>query len=361
ARQHADLRLPRRQAQRVGGELELQVGVLGAGRGDDRLELVLLGGELVEVRVGVGVFGIHLVEPRLRCEHAADALLDRMTHRLVGVELRLLRQEADLQPRHRRGFAFDVVVKARHDLQQRALARAIQAEHADLRAGKETERNVLEDLALGRNGLAHAVHRKYVLSHAGVLEGKGRDRRTRAPCRYCRCTANPGAFCYGGASPDAASHASPASLHVSVATAGQAMTVYALSTAVLAPLTLVLTGSWPRRRALCFGLALFAVGNALCALAPTFPVLLLGRVLMGIGAIFTPISPGIAVAMVEPAQRGRALALLQETARPARASDGEVAGVLGFARLAWVGVPFVLAGLATLRINARKPGLLEAA
>jgi DHA1 family inner membrane transport protein len=100
------------------------------------------------------------------------------------------------------------------------------------------------------------------------------------------------------------------SLHVSVATAGQAMTVYALSTAVLAPLTLVLTGSWPRRRALCFGLALFAAGNALCALAPTFPVLLLGRVLMGIGAIFTPISAGIAVAMVEPAQRGRALALV---------------------------------------------------
>src|SRR5206468_2553624 len=93
-------------------------------------------------------------------------------------------------------------------------------------------------------------------------------------------------------------------------TAGQAMTVYALSTAVLAPLTLVLTGSWPRRRALCFGLALFAAGNALCALAPTFPVLLLGRVLMGIGAIFTPISAGIAVAMVEPAQRGRALALV---------------------------------------------------
>ena len=88
------------------------------------------------------------------------------------------------------------------------------------------------------------------------------------------------------------------------------MTVYALSTAVLAPLTLVLTGSWPRRRALCFGLALFAAGNALCALAPTFPVLLLGRVLMGIGAIFTPISAGIAVAMVEPAQRGRALALV---------------------------------------------------
>jgi DHA1 family inner membrane transport protein len=39
-------------------------------------------------------------------------------------------------------------------------------------------------------------------------------------------------------------------------------------------------------------------------------VLLAGRVLMGIGAIYTPISGGIAVAMVAPAQRGRALSLV---------------------------------------------------
>src|SRR5258705_12476849 len=90
------------------------------------------------------------------------------------------------------------------------------------------------------------------------------------------------------------------SLDVSIATAGQAMTVYALSTAVLAPLALVLTGRWPRRRALCFGMAVFAAGNALCALAPTFVVLLAGRVLMGVGAMFTPAAAGIAVALAEP-------------------------------------------------------------
>ncbi|HEX6706576.1 MAG TPA: MFS transporter [Albitalea sp.] len=99
-------------------------------------------------------------------------------------------------------------------------------------------------------------------------------------------------------------------LDVSVATAGQAMTVYALSTAVLAPLTLVLTGGWPRKRALVFGMAVFALGNALCALATSFPLLLLGRGLMGIGAMFTPIAAGIAVALVEPAKRGRALSLV---------------------------------------------------
>lgn len=100
------------------------------------------------------------------------------------------------------------------------------------------------------------------------------------------------------------------SLGISVAASGQAMTAYALSTAVLAPLALILTGGWPRRRALCTGMAVFALGNALCALATSFPVLLAGRVLMGTGAMFTPICAGIAVALVEPARRGRALSLV---------------------------------------------------
>lgn len=99
-------------------------------------------------------------------------------------------------------------------------------------------------------------------------------------------------------------------LHVSVAAAGQAMTVYALATAVLAPLALVLTGHWPRRRALWFGMGVFALGNLVCALATNLPLLLAGRALMGVGAMFTPVAAGIAVALVEPARRGRALSLV---------------------------------------------------
>ncbi|MFL6662004.1 MAG: MFS transporter [Rhizobacter sp.] len=100
------------------------------------------------------------------------------------------------------------------------------------------------------------------------------------------------------------------SLQVSVASAGQAMTVYAMATAVLAPLALVATGGWPRKRALCAGMAVFGLGNLLCAVATTFGVLLLGRALMGVGAMFTPVAAGIAVALVEPARRGRALSLV---------------------------------------------------
>ena len=111
-----------------------------------------------------------------------------------------------------------------------------------------------------------------------------------------------GAFVIGGILAPLAS-----ALDVSVATAGQAMTAYALSTALLAPLVLLATGRWSRKRALLLALGLFAAGNVLCALANSLAALLIGRVLMGLGAVFTPISAGIAVATVAPAQRGKAL------------------------------------------------------
>jgi DHA1 family inner membrane transport protein len=101
-----------------------------------------------------------------------------------------------------------------------------------------------------------------------------------------------------------------AALGVSVAATGQAMTVYALATAVLAPLTLVVTGGWPRRRALCLGLVVFALGSLICALATHLTWLFIGRALMGMGAVFTPLAAGIAVALVEPDRRGRALSLV---------------------------------------------------
>ena len=100
------------------------------------------------------------------------------------------------------------------------------------------------------------------------------------------------------------------SLQVSVAAAGQAMTAYAVSTALLAPLALVFTGRWSRRNVLVTGLVLFALGNFVCAAAQSLPVLLAGRVLMGIGAVFTPVSGSIAVALAAPQQRGRALSLV---------------------------------------------------
>ncbi len=101
-----------------------------------------------------------------------------------------------------------------------------------------------------------------------------------------------------------------ADLGVGVPAVGQAMTAYALSTAMLAPLLLVLTGHWRRKQAMALALTLFAAGNLVCSLAPNLTLLLAGRVLMGAGAMFTPIVAGLAVAGTPPAQRGKALSFV---------------------------------------------------
>jgi DHA1 family inner membrane transport protein len=113
-----------------------------------------------------------------------------------------------------------------------------------------------------------------------------------------------GAFIVGGILAPIA-----ADLGTSVPAAGQAMTAYALATALLAPPLLLATGAWSRRSAMLAALLVFLAGNVVCALATSLPALLAGRVLMGLGAAFTPMAAGIAVAVVAPAQRGQALAL----------------------------------------------------
>ena len=104
-------------------------------------------------------------------------------------------------------------------------------------------------------------------------------------------------------------------LQVSIPATGQAMTTYALATALFVPIALVLTGKLSRKRAMQLSLTLFTLGNMVCAFATSLPILLAGRVLMGIGAMFTPLAAGLAVTMVEPARRGKALALDRKSTR----------------------------------------------
>lgn len=141
-----------------------------------------------------------------------------------------------------------------------------------------------------------------------------------------------------------------ASLGVGVAAAGQSMTAYAMATALLAPLLLLATGRWSRKAALQAALALFAAGLLACALAPSLTWLLLGRVLMGAGAIFTPIAATIAVSVVEPARRGKALSLTF--------LGMSMSYVVGLPLAAWLGlqfgwrVPVIGAAAATLLMLA---------
>ena len=60
------------------------------------------------------------------------------------------------------------------------LARAVEAEHADLGAGEERQRDVLEDLALRRHDLADAVHGVDVLGHGASRKRSSEKGRARA-------------------------------------------------------------------------------------------------------------------------------------------------------------------------------------
>lgn len=118
----------------------------------------------------------------------------------------------------------------------------------------------------------------------------------------CNLVIGSGAFVLGGILQPVS-----VALDISVAAAGQVMTAYALATALLAPVLIVLTAKWPRKHAIQLALSLFAAGNLVSALAPSLTVLLLGRVLMGAGAMFTAAVSALAVTLVAPALRGRAL------------------------------------------------------
>lgn len=121
---------------------------------------------------------------------------------------------------------------------------------------------------------------------------------------FCNLVIGSGAFVLGGILQPMS-----VSLDISVAAAGQAMTAYAVATAVLAPLLILLTARWSRKRAIQLALVLFTAGSLVCALAPGLLTLLMGRVLMGAGAMFTAAASALAVSMVAPAQRGRALSI----------------------------------------------------
>ena len=163
ARELRDIGVARRTAQRVERLLHLRIEVPQA----LRLDLVLQLGHLVGGLVGVvGGDLVVAVDQRLLLRHALHGVAQ---HVLAGVELRLLRQVADAHALGRPGLADEVLELARHDLEQRRLARAVQAHHADLGAGEERQRDVLQDLLAPRIGLGELVH---VIDVLGVGHGR---------------------------------------------------------------------------------------------------------------------------------------------------------------------------------------------
>ncbi|GAA4602534.1 MFS transporter [Actinoallomurus liliacearum] len=99
-----------------------------------------------------------------------------------------------------------------------------------------------------------------------------------------------------------------ADLKVSVGTAGQAVTVYALGVVVGGPLVALSTARMPRK-GLALGLMLlFAAGSAICALAPSYELLLVGRLVSSFShAAFLALALVMATRVVPSDKTGTAI------------------------------------------------------
>jgi predicted MFS family arabinose efflux permease len=96
-------------------------------------------------------------------------------------------------------------------------------------------------------------------------------------------------------------------LHVSEAMVGTLLASYALVAAVATMPLVRWTATWPRRRTLLWTLACLSVSQLISALAPTFEVLAVGRVLCAVthGLMWSVIAP-IGARLVPPSYAGRA-------------------------------------------------------
>ncbi|MDR0300194.1 MAG: MFS transporter [Streptococcaceae bacterium] len=101
------------------------------------------------------------------------------------------------------------------------------------------------------------------------------------------------------------------SFHISLATAGLTVSLYALGVTIGAPLLTMLTGRVNRKTLMLMIMLVFIAGNLLSAFAPAFSVLLIGRVIASLAhGLFMSTSTVIAADVVEPSKRASAIAMM---------------------------------------------------
>lgn len=99
-----------------------------------------------------------------------------------------------------------------------------------------------------------------------------------------------------------------ASLGVSLSTAGQLVSAFSFTNALLAPPVMMLVSKLPRNRQLLVGMGLVVLGIFLTIPAISFDTMLAGRAFMGIGnGVFISTAYLLAVKMAGPGERGKAM------------------------------------------------------
>lgn len=114
------------------------------------------------------------------------------------------------------------------------------------------------------------------------------------------------AFIVNGFLPEMAS-----GFDVSAAAAGQSVTAFALTYAILAPVIATATATIPRRALLVAALLGLGLANLASALSPTLPALIVARMFAAAtAAAYTPNAAAVATMLARPEQRARALSVV---------------------------------------------------
>ena len=151
-------------------------------------------------------------------------------------------------------------------------------------------------------------------------------------------------------------------LSVSVAAAGQLVTIFALTYALSSPILTALTGALDRRRLLVLSMIAFALANVFAFVAKDYWALMAARVLLAVAAgLYVPNANALAGALVKPERRGAALAIVSGGTTIAVALGVPLGSIIG-ARFGWramfagVGVLALIATLGLLAGLARDVG-----
>lgn len=98
---------------------------------------------------------------------------------------------------------------------------------------------------------------------------------------------------------------------VSISTAGQLVTVYALGMSIGGPILTALTARLGRRFLLWLSLAIFIAGNVLAVVAVGFGMLIVARTVMGsVHGLFVGVALAVAAGLVPPERQGRAISVV---------------------------------------------------
>lgn len=100
-------------------------------------------------------------------------------------------------------------------------------------------------------------------------------------------------------------------LNVTIAAAGLLISGYALGVTIGAPILTALTARWPRKHVLVGLMVIFVVGNAACALAPTYGWLMAARVLTALThGTFFGVGAVVATGLVTEDKRASAISIM---------------------------------------------------